>query len=140
VHVTTSSPRNAILIIDDDPWIASYTKDVIEMFFPFDVFLATTAEQARQQWRLHGSLVSMVICDVCLPGITGESLMAEFLKDRPGLPLLFSTGHIRDEEELSRQLGQPVSVVLKPFKPQDLVSALQKHLDVHSQSGMSLSA
>lgn len=124
-----NTPRDAVLIVDDDPGVAAYMADVVESFFDVKTLRAETAEAARDLFALHGEEIRAALCDFTLGGATaGTTLVKEFSAARSDLGIVFVTGHLLDEEKLSRVVGREVSLIMKPFGPAELKEALEKFL------------
>ncbi|MFE1599128.1 ATP-binding protein [Methylobacterium sp. ID0610] len=69
--------------------------------------------------------VSVLFTDVVMPGLDGPTLAAEARRRRPGLKVVFATGHGRDEERDGPLPGPDETVLRKPFSIEDLAAALQ---------------
>ena len=69
--------------------------------------------------------VSCLILDVLMPGMTGLELQRRLAPMRPGLPIIFVTGHAKEhEEKLAMSLGA-VAVLRKPVAEAILLNTLR---------------
>ena len=125
--------KNAVLIIEDDPWVAGYVGDVVEAFYGLSVLKAESAETARKIFQGHDQSIAAIISDLSLHGIKGTSLVKELIAGRPEIAVIFVTGHLEEERDLSRAVGREVSLVMKPFSPADLKTALERRLSLAAQ-------
>jgi DNA-binding NtrC family response regulator len=124
------SPRNIVLIIEDDRWVADYISEVIEAFFGFKVLKTESPEAARQAFYAHHESIAAIISDLSLQGANGVSVVGDLARGKKEIGIVFVTGHVESERELSQRVGRPVTLVMKPFTPLDLKVALEHLLSV----------
>src|SRR5580658_3779037 len=81
-------PNTSILIVDDDAAIL----ESLELVLGEDhlIVLCASAEAALE--RLDLRPFSVVLCDVSLPGASGESLLATIKASWPGTEVVMITG------------------------------------------------
>lgn len=123
-----NAARNHLLLIEDDPWVADYIADVVEAFFAFRVLRAETAEAARARFYANSDLLAAVISDLTLGSTSGLALVRDLVGSRSEIAIVFVTGHVENERDLSTRVGRPVSLLMKPFNPVDLKCALETRL------------
>ena len=126
----TTVSQNTILLIEDDVDVAAYIKGVVETFFPAIVLHAASAAFARRLFCENSESIRAIISDLSLPGISGVSLVKELSAAHQEVGIVFVTGYIEEEASLSKLVGRKVSLVMKPFGPIELKSALEKYLAV----------
>jgi DNA-binding NtrC family response regulator len=115
-----------ILVIDDEPSVLQYVRAVLERM-GYGVVMAERGSDALpllENAEYHG-----VISDMRTPGDVDGAGVHEWLKqNRPELAqrLLFITGDTANEDTLAmlRRTGAPY--IEKPFRVQQLISAVQK--------------
>ena len=111
----------ALLLIEDDPAVAAFIQEALEMFFSVDVLVARTADQARNLWRQQReSLIVAILSDLNLPGESGLSVVYELSRERANVLVVFATGDSHREPEIIARIGAPVRVLPKPFRPSEL--------------------
>jgi CheY-like chemotaxis protein len=121
--------KNAIFIIEDDHWVASYMADVIQTFFGLKVLIAGSSSRAVELWQSNRHSIVTIISDLSLPcGTNGEALVRELTQDAHEIPIVFITGNLRDCPQLAESFGRPVSLLLKPFGPLELNAVLKKSI------------
>lgn len=123
---------SAVLVIDDDAWIADYIGDVVHAFFGFTILKAESAETARALFSTHAESIVAIISDLSLRATSGSALVRELTASRRDIGVVFVTGHVENERELSKAVGRPVSLLMKPFGPVDLKLALQNRISAPS--------
>jgi DNA-binding NtrC family response regulator len=128
--------RNSVLLVEDDPWVADYIADVVTAFFGFRVLKAATAEEARKQFFENCDEIAAIISDLSLEGANGRAVVSELAGRRPEIGIIFVTGHVLHERELSKAIGRPVSLLLKPFTPLDLKTAIEARLCVDAENSI----
>lgn len=111
------------LIIDDEPGIRFALKRWFERQ-GFVVLEAADAEQALTQIAETDDgedSLRVIVCDMHLPGITGDELLARLTIERPALAtrMILTTGDSVDDAALGTALANHPFVLQKPF---DLVS------------------
>jgi len=110
-----------ILLVEDDdevrPVTARFLRDL-----DYTVIEASSAEMAR---ALAATLskIDLVVSDVVMPGADGPTLASWLRADRPGVPVLFLTGHSWDTESLQHE-----TVLRKPFSTVELELAVLEKL------------
>ncbi len=68
-----------------------------------------------------GDAIALAVVDVVMPGMDGRELGERLRRDRPGLPVLYISGHTGDELARRALLSASVPLLQKPFHPDQLV-------------------
>lgn len=99
-----------ILLVEDDPTIRELLTRVLQRD-GYQVLAATDGEEAESLART--SPVDLLVCDVCLPGVSGDVLANRLAKTLPELRTLLMSGDpsldtLIDEGGLDAEfLGKP---------------------------------
>ena len=118
-----------ILIIEDDPDIASLEKDYLEMD-GFEVIIEKDGIKGRD--RALGETFSLIILDLMLPGIDGLSVCRE-LRTKLDIPILMVTARIEDIDKI-RGLGMGANdYITKPFSITELIARVKSHIAHYSR-------
>jgi DNA-binding NtrC family response regulator len=121
--------RDIILIMEDDPWVADYVADVVTAFFAtFRILKAVSAEDARKVFYANCDEIAVIVSDLSLGAGDGKTVVSEMAGGCHEIGIVFVTGHVENERELSRMVGRTVSLVFKPFGPVDLKVAIETRL------------
>ena len=110
-----------LLIVDDEP-------NLLELLSRYLGRLGYESETrldgpgALALFQAGPDRFSMVITDLSLPGLSGEELIEQIRKIRPGTPAIITSGY----PYVPRAAG--VGFLQKPFLPQMLVDAVEKAL------------
>jgi two-component system, cell cycle sensor histidine kinase and response regulator CckA len=75
----------------------------------------------------RGEEIDLLISDVVMPGMDGPTMVAEALKDRPDLKILFMSGYAEEQLRNSLNVGT-MSFLPKPFSVQELAEAAKRAL------------
>src|SRR5918995_3111788 len=103
-------PMSRILVVDDESVVRGLVAELLHGA-GHEVVIAASGEEALA--LLDG--VDLLVCDVGLPGVSGEAVVEAARTRRPGLPAVLMTG---DPAE-----SRPAALA-KPFTPSDLLDAV----------------
>jgi FixJ family two-component response regulator len=121
-----TSHEFTVYVVDPDPSVRCALEPLIRQA-GWHAALFASAEEFLAQPRLAEP--SCLVCDVCLPGLSGLELQAR-LADRPEVPLIFLTGH-RDIPVTVRAMRAGASEFLtKPCGEETLTNALSFALEL----------
>jgi len=117
------SSRLRVLIVDDEPLVRGALRLLLEAE-GHSVEEASCPSECLALAARHSRSLDLLVCDLVMPEMLGPALVAE-LRERRTCPgrVLFVTGYGSAAESML----QPGDVVLaKPFRPQDLRSAIEE--------------
>ncbi|MEE4253019.1 MAG: PAS domain-containing protein [Desulfuromusa sp.] len=123
-----STGTENILLIDDDPLIASLNEQLLaEMGYQMTVKI--DSHQALKLFAANPDRFDLVITDQTMPGLTGQNLIAEIKKLRPDIPTILCTGYsCKINEDLAKQQG--INAFLqKPIELSEFLKTVRKILD-----------
>jgi FixJ family two-component response regulator len=118
-----------IALVDDDPRI----RESLESFIESAGFAARVFSRAQDFLRASSiAATSCLITDVRMPGMDGLELQRRVRLVRPGLPIIFITGHHDDDVE-QRAIAEGATFFIgKPFDAGELLCATRLALDKSS--------
>ncbi len=135
--VTAANPGHVFLVEDDD----HLRDDVAELlrFSGFSVQCFPSAE------HFMGASITVepavIVSDVRMPGISGVQMQARLSAAPRTLPIIFISGESSRHEIVEGMRKGAVDFLMKPFRADELVSAVTKALAVDSENiGRSKSA
>jgi excisionase family DNA binding protein len=109
------------LVIDDDPDVCSLFVDTLDGT-SHSVVTANDAEEGFEYVTQED--FDIVFLDLKLPKIDGVELFGRIRKIKPFLPVMIVTG-FPDSELMKKALAYgPISVISKPLRPVDILSAV----------------
>ena len=117
-----------ILLCEDQKAVRRVTTRILTSL-GYDVVVAGGGQEAlllAEAW--HGP-IHPLLTDVVMPGMSGPSLARRLGASRPGMKVLFLTGHT--DEEVVRQHGLEPGIALlqKPFTTEILARTIREVLD-----------
>ena len=119
-----SAPRR-ILVVDDEDTITSMLGRVLPLW-GYQVAIAEDGPEALR--RLSEGQFDLILCDIRMPGMKGQELMARLREERPEYAqrIVFMTGDTvsPDTQEFLQGAGRPV--LRKPFTLELLQELLQE--------------
>lgn len=117
-----------LLLVDDEPAVLRIAQRVLE-HAGYAVLAAESGAAAVELARHHEGRISALITDVEMPGMTGLDLVEAIGSHRPGLAVLFLSGHSSDEvlREAVDQLDVPF--LQKPFTMEELTAKVREVLE-----------
>lgn len=124
-----SGGNETILVVEDDKWARSFLRELFEGV-GYGIVEAGDAMDAMEKFRHHGDAISLVLCDMVLPKMSGRELCKELARIRPDLKVLFMSGYPGD---VIRSRGidlDNITLLAKPFKPEDILQAVRSALHV----------
>ncbi len=124
-----SGENKTILVVEDDKWARSFLRELFEGV-GYGIVEAGDAMDALEKFRHHGDAISLVLCDMVIPKMSGRELCRELARFRPDLKVLFMSGYPGD---VIRSRGidlDDITLLAKPFKPEDILQAVRSVLQV----------
>src|SRR4051794_23577966 len=123
--VRFSDRKLTFLVVDDEPFIVEYVRQVLSRVGQRVV----TARDGEEAWaffaRQHNS-VDFLITDIIMPGsFDGFGLAERVQQVKPSLPILFITGALADDDPRTLELVRKRVLLKKPFFPEQLVAILR---------------
>ena len=124
------APRGAqetILLVEDNDGVRDFARAALtELGY---VVLEARDGEAALRLLEDGRPIDLLFTDVVLPGITGRELASRIAAERPGLPVLFTTGYTRNAIIHHGRLDPGVQLLSKPFAQHDLARKIRELLD-----------
>jgi two-component system cell cycle sensor histidine kinase/response regulator CckA len=121
--------RETILLVEDEPAILKLTTRMLGTL-GYDVLPAGTPAAAIALAREHRGEIHLLITDVVMPEMNGRDLARSLLSLYPGMRRLFMSGYTADVIAHHSVLEDGVCFLQKPFRRDELASAVRAALDV----------
>jgi DNA-binding NtrC family response regulator len=115
------SEKSRILIIDDDPVVASTVAEMVRALGHFPI-VAWDKESALSIWRETDRAFDLVIIDYLLGKTSGAKLAVKLGSEQPNVPFILISG--MPEHNVETPPGR-VSFLAKPFS----IDTLKKRID-----------
>jgi two-component system, cell cycle sensor histidine kinase and response regulator CckA len=114
-----------VLVVDDEAPDRDFIRRALNSV-NFDVLGADGYDSAAQLFDSRREDIDLLLTDVSLPGKTGIELARALLRSKPGLKVLFVSGHVG--AEVIRFHGLPASdhhFLQKPFRADVLIARVR---------------
>lgn len=116
--------EKSILVVDDDRLVLGLTRSVLHGT-GYHVVAVDNASKALGLSKSGKVQIDLLLTDINMPQMNGFELARQFAEHRPGVPILFMTGHLHPApiEE-----GWGTIIIQKPFTPDHLVQTVDEVL------------
>jgi two-component system CheB/CheR fusion protein len=124
-----AAPKGAenILLVEDEDGVRRLARNVLEAS-GYVVYEARNGREGLALFETHDGPIDLLLTDVVMPELGGRELAEKAAKLRPGLRVLFMSGHTADVV-LREGVQQGTPFLQKPFRPSGLASKVREVLD-----------
>jgi PAS domain S-box-containing protein len=123
-----TQPRT-ILIVEDEASLRGMAEKILKRV-GYTIITAQDGPEALNLWPKIRSQVDLLFTDMMMPGgITGRELAERLVRDRPELPVIYSTGYSVDLANPEMALVEGVNLLVKPYDATALIRAIRNALD-----------
>lgn len=122
----TASPIKILLVEDESPLLQLIEKYLQRFGYEVDSHLKSV--DALRSFEAAPARYDLVIADLGMPDMPGDTLLTRMLEIRPDLRILVCSGSPFFIENLPKSLQQQVAFLQKPFVPKMLGEAVQRLL------------
>jgi len=113
--------------VDDEAPIAKIGSQALERL-GYTVSIRTSSREALALFRTKPNDFDLVITDMTMPNMTGDSLAIELMKIRPDIPVILCTGYSKNiSEESVSEIGIK-AFIYKPIVKADLAKNCPKSI------------
>ena len=125
-----SIPRGTetILLAEDDEIVSNLTRLVLENS-GYQVVTARNGEEAVEAFRTHAGEVSMLLFDVVMPEMGGVDAYRQICAISPGIPVLFTSGHMSRGSHSRYVLPENAPFLPKPSGVTEILRKVREVLD-----------
>lgn len=113
-----------VLLVDDEPMIRDLGRAVLSRA-GFRVLTADDGAEAVEVFSRQPEEIDLVILDVTMPRMSGRDAFRHMIACCPTARIMFSTGYSADDLV---EVDGSVGLLGKPYRPQELVSAVRDAL------------
>ena len=115
-----------VFVIDDDLSMRRALTNLIQSVGLEVQTFGSAAELLKSELP---EVVSCLVLDIRLPGLSGLDLQAELAKANIRIPIIFITGHGDIPMTVRAMKGGAIDFLTKPFRDQDLLDAVVSAID-----------
>ncbi len=117
-----------VLLVEDNPMVLDFSRSVLEML-GYRVIAARSGEEATGTFNEMKGGIDLLMTDVILPGMNGQTLAESLLKSRPDLKILFNSGYTENAIVSHGVLNRGLNFIGKPFSAFELSHKIRQVLD-----------
>jgi PAS domain S-box-containing protein len=121
------SSRGTILLVDDDEGVLSVGTQMLQKS-GYAVITAMDGKQAVTKFRAQAASITATILDLTMPQMGGDEALEQIRLIRPDARVLLVSGFSEPEPGPRWTSEGRCAFLQKPFKPADLIDALQQLL------------
>lgn len=120
--------EETILVVEDEEPVLTLVRETLEDA-GYNVLAAADGEEALAVLSRSKEPIHLLLTDVVMPKIGGQTLAARVASRHPEMQILFMTGYFdTDIDRLDNPLGRR-PCLFKPFTPHELTSKVRELLD-----------
>ena len=119
--------QERILLVDDEQPLVEIGKQMLERL-GYTVAARTSSVEALALFKAQPDRFDLVITDIVMPNMTGETLAEKLMAIRADIPVILSTGY---SEKFTRKYASAMGVqsfLMKPLLMQDLANTVRQAL------------
>jgi CheY-like chemotaxis protein len=121
-----------ILLVEDDEMVREFARAALESY-GYAVLAATGAAEALEFSKQHTGLISLIVTDLVMPGITGTKLSEHLTALRPEMKVLYVSGYTDNAIVHHGLLDPDTAFLQKPFTPDALARKVREVLESSSR-------
>lgn len=122
--MAADAPARTILLVDDDPAVRRVACRMLRGC-GFSVLEAHGGTAAISVSAAHDGAIDLLLTDIVLPGMNGVQLATRIADQRPGVAVVFMSGHPEVDAVRHGVLAPRYPFVHKPFTAEELVRVVE---------------
>jgi hypothetical protein len=123
------SGRETILLVEDEPGVRQLVRRVLADR-GYKVLEARDVSDAADISTRFAGRIQLLLSDIVMPGLSGPDLAQRIVAQRPDIRVLYMSGFANRLKTEHGSLSTGVTILHKPFTPDNLVRAVRDCLDV----------
>jgi CheY-like chemotaxis protein len=128
-----TSGNETILLVEDEEVFRLMLVEVLTSQ-GYTVLEAGRAASALALAEKAARPIDLLVTDMSMPGMTGWDLAGSLRTQRPGLPVLFISGHNERERQSWGRMDPPPECLFKPFSLEAFLHKARQMLDREKMS------
>lgn len=120
--------EETILVVDDDTDFRNIIRSALERF-GYSVITAADGEDALKKLASIGGHIDLVLLDMIMTGMGGETVFRKIREMNPGLPVIISTGYSLKASSRHLLKTGAAAFLRKPFDYHRLIVTIREVLD-----------
>jgi PAS domain S-box-containing protein len=123
-----SLATGTILLVDDEPALLDLTAERLTVC-GYNVLAARDGVEALELARSSSGPIHLLLTDIVMPRIGGLTLARTISRLRPGIRILFMTGHAEREANPPESSFSAIESIQKPFSHEQLILRVRQALE-----------
>lgn len=116
-----------VLLVEDEAPVRAFASRALRMR-GYEVVEAASAEEALRHFDAPDFNVDVVVTDVIMPGMDGPTWVAEAMRTRPDLRVVFVSGYAEETFGDAKKIIANSVFLPKPFSLTDLTATVQEQM------------
>ena len=117
-----------VLVVEDEPQVRRLIQRLLGEN-GYTVLAAGDGEEALEVARTHAGAIQLLLTDVVLPRMSGREVARRLDTHRPGLPVLYMSGHTEDAIVERGVLEPGLDFLPKPYTAPEVLRRVREALD-----------
>ncbi len=119
--------KKLVLVVDDEDDIREILAETL-VGLDFEYMTASDGEEAIDCLDKHHDIIDVVICDLKMPKVSGDQVIAYGTKHFPLIPIIILTGFAQLDMALDHMRLGAFDYMTKPFRVKELLLLLKRAL------------
>lgn len=128
VVAVRADSTETILLVEDEESVRDLTHEVLSGS-GYRVLEASNGIEALQLGERYAKDIHLMVTDVVMTQMSGPELAGRMAVLRPNMKVLYMSGYTRDFIDQHSLLAGGVTLLQKPYTPEDLESMVREILD-----------
>jgi len=120
-----------ILLVEDEAAVLTICRRFLEES-GYTVLRGGTPQEALNVAKAYPGEIQLLLSDMVMPNMSGPELQKQLMVSRPSVKTLFMTGYTSHDFRQKDASVSNMQVLIKPFLIKDLLLAVRKVLDTHT--------
>src|SRR5208283_3858054 len=116
--------KETVLVVEDQAEVLKYAAAVLRAY-SYRVIEAANAGEALPICGREAEHIDLVLTDVVMPNMSGQELVNQLARLRPGIKVLFMSGYSDDAVARHGVLNEGAEFIAKPFSPEELAEKVR---------------
>jgi CheY-like chemotaxis protein len=116
-----------VLVIDDEAPVLRFATGVLTTL-GFEVVGATDGPRAIEVFQRYRDQLALVLLDLTVPGMDGDSLLSVLERDRPDIPVVLSSGYDAADQGTRFASRLVAGFLPKPYRLEEMRAVLHDAL------------
>jgi two-component system, cell cycle sensor histidine kinase and response regulator CckA len=123
-----------VLVVEDEEMVRRMARRALEEY-GYEVVEAADG-QAALDLLASGAAPDLILCDIVMPGLSGQELGAALSRAAPRASILYMSGYTGSDVKLRQLVLPSAPFIQKPFRAADLAGKVRSLLDRTPSSGV----